>query len=92
MNTWVLKGLKRAAEVADENEDIYMSNFMTGTQEHKSKIHYIELINDEPDVISECGVSGPFIPIKITYQHRYEGLVCKKCFKSYISSLTVPVE
>lgn len=69
-----------------------MPNFITGTQDHRPKIHYVELINGEPDGISECGVSGPFEPVKITYQHRYEGLVCKKCFKSYISSLNEPVE
>jgi hypothetical protein len=68
-----------------------MQTFMTGTQDHKPKIHYIEIINGQPDNIAECGVSGPFEPVKITYQMRYEGLICKKCFKSYISSLTEPV-
>jgi hypothetical protein len=65
-----------------------MTNFMTGTQDHKPKIHYIEMKDDQPDNIAECGVSGPFEPVKITYQMRYEGRVCKKCFKSYISSLS----
>jgi hypothetical protein len=65
-----------------------MPKFITAIQPNKDKIHYVELINDQPDSITECGVHGPFEEVVIQYRDRYEGRVCKKCFKSYVSSLT----
>lgn len=66
-----------------------MSTFITGTQYNKSKIHYIEVVNGKIDNMANCSAIGPFEQIKITYRDRQEGRVCKKCFKDYISSLTV---
>jgi hypothetical protein len=69
-----------------------MANFITGIQikgeSESKKIHYAEV----GETTSECGVSGPFEPVKITYQMRYEGRVCKKCFKSYVHSLSATPE
>ncbi len=66
-----------------------MPKFMTAVQiDKKDKIHYIELINDQLDNIAECGTYGPFEEVVIQYRDRYEGRVCKKCFKNYIASLT----
>ena len=53
------------------------------------KIHYVEIANDELKNQTVCGkVSGPFEQTTITYKDRYDEKVCKKCFKSYISSLS----
>jgi len=59
---------------------------------HKSdvtgKIHYIEEMNGQLENSAYCSLVGPFEPTTVTYKDRYEGRICKKCFKNYISSLT----
>lgn len=70
-----------------------MSKYVTVKKLNKDKIHYVEFINGQPDTMTECGVTGPFELVNLIYKDRYEGRVCKKCFKEYISSLSKkPIE
>lgn len=70
-----------------------MANYVTVRKPNKDKIHYVELVKGRLDNTSECGMNGPFERVTIHYRDRYEGRVCKKCFKKYISSLSEkPIE
>lgn len=65
-----------------------MAKFVTVIRSKNEKKHYIELINGELDNVTICGVTGPFEQIGTNYKDHYENNICKKCFKSYISSLS----
>jgi hypothetical protein len=66
-----------------------MSKFVTATHQSNKlgKIHYIEEVNGQLDNLAHCSLVGPWEPTATTYKDRYEGRICKKCFKAYISSL-----
>lgn len=63
-----------------------LSKFITVQTPNSQKIHYVEIIDGKPDVITECGLSGPFEKVVIHYRDRYNNNVCKKCFKNYIAA------
>ena len=64
-----------------------MSKYTAVKKSGKDKIHYVELVDGQLDTMTCCGLNGPFETTTIIYKDRYEGRVCKKCFKKYISSL-----
>lgn len=63
-------------------------SIVLSSSDKDNKIHYIELTRGIAGELTECGIDGPFELTKITYKDRYQDKVCKKCFKSYISSLS----
>ena len=67
-----------------------MSKFITAVHQSNKfgKIHYIEEINGQLDNLAHCSLTGPFESVTTTYKDRYEGRICRKCFKAYISSLS----
>ncbi len=65
------------------------SNFITVRTPFDDKIHYVSVTDGIPNSITECGIDGPFNEVIIQYRDRYEDKVCKRCFKSYIMTLSM---